>query len=185
MTMTNLWHQLREDESGFLISSELVIIGTVGVLAMVVGLNAVSSAVSQELNDLASAFGAMDQSFNVRSITKFQHAWASGSGFNDRSDFCDCTNILQTDVVGYSSSGLAGTESAGISGAGSGGAVIGCPVIGPQRVPKEVIVEPPCVTPCDTPDGKIIDERIIRRRPSPDDGSGAPVKPSKPKSPSK
>ena len=46
--MLNLWQRLRDDENGFLISSELVIIGTVGVLAMVVGLEAVSSAVIQE-----------------------------------------------------------------------------------------------------------------------------------------
>ena len=86
MTKTNMWHQLRQDESGFLISSELVIIGTVAVLAMIVGLEAVSSAVTQELNDLSNALGAINQSYHYRSIAKSQHAWVSGSRFGLASD---------------------------------------------------------------------------------------------------
>src|SRR5712691_496113 len=113
MTKTNLWHQLREDESGFLISSELVIIGTVGVLAMIVGLEAVSSAVTQELNDLSNALGAINQSYSYRSIAKFRHAWVSGSRFNDTRDRCDCVAITQTDVVGICGLGTGVSESTG------------------------------------------------------------------------
>ena len=68
--MKSLWNRFAEDERGFVISAELVLVMTLGVLSMVVGLQAVSSAITQELNDVANAFGAVSQSYNYRSITK-------------------------------------------------------------------------------------------------------------------
>lgn len=99
--MKSLWMRFAQDERGFVISAELVLVMTLGVLSMVVGLQAVSSAITQELNDVANAFGAVSQSYNYRSISKRRHAWISGSGFNDRADFCDCNPILQTDIIGH------------------------------------------------------------------------------------
>lgn len=81
--MKNLWQKLLADETGVVLSSEIALVGTVGVLGMVVGLEAVTSSVNSELNDLASAFGAIDQSYNYRSIAKPGHAWVRGSGYND------------------------------------------------------------------------------------------------------
>jgi len=51
------------DDVGFIISAELVLVLTIGVLGMVVGLNSVASAINQELNDLSGAFGTIDQSY--------------------------------------------------------------------------------------------------------------------------
>ena len=51
------------DESGFIISSELVLILTIGVLAMIVGLSEVAVAVNTELNDISNAIGSLNQSF--------------------------------------------------------------------------------------------------------------------------
>lgn len=99
--MKSLWIRFAQDERGFVISAELVLVMTLGVLSMVVGLQAVSSAITQELNDVANAFGAVSQSYGYRSITKRRHAWISGSAFHDRADFCDCNPILQADVVGH------------------------------------------------------------------------------------
>ena len=164
--MTKLWHKLSEDESGFIISSELVIVGTVGVLAMVVGLEAISSSVVQELNDLASAFGAMSQSYNYRSIAKIGHARISGAGYNDRGDYCDCTPIVQTEVGGKIDAG--GSFSESYSGPVTvqeqlvAPSVVLAPLPAPATI-RETIVSAPCVTCTDSP-GEIIEEHIIRRR---------------------
>ena len=45
--------KLFNDESGVIISAELVLVLTIAVLAMVVGLSEVSVAVSTELNDVS------------------------------------------------------------------------------------------------------------------------------------
>lgn len=161
--MQRHWRRLIEDETGFIISSELVLVGTVAVLGMIVGLEAVSSAVIQELNDLAHAFGSMSQSFNFRSISKVGHAWVSGSGFSDRGDFCDCVPIAQTDVVGR----FGGTI-------GESVAVAPGPIVQERVISEKVVEEKPIITPkptapvcCETK-GEIIEEHIIRRRIAPD-----------------
>ena len=162
--MTKLWRKLHDDESGFLISSELVIVGTVCVFAMGVGLEAISSSVVQELNDLASAFGAMSQSYNYRSIAKIGHARISGAGYNDNGDYCDCTPIVQTEVGGKLDAGGVNPESF------SAPAVVQEQLVAPKMVApipqplvQEKVLTAPCVTCTELP-GEIIEERIIRRR---------------------
>lgn len=53
--------QLRNDENGFLISAELVLIATLAVLTLIVGLSEVSSAVHNELRDVARGFTSANQ----------------------------------------------------------------------------------------------------------------------------
>lgn len=55
--------QLLNDESGVIISAELVLVLTIAVLAMVVGLSEVAVAVNTELNDVSNAIGALNQSY--------------------------------------------------------------------------------------------------------------------------
>ncbi|HID24336.1 MAG TPA: hypothetical protein EYP14_18305, partial [Planctomycetaceae bacterium] len=57
--------KLYNDEFGFVISAELVLVMTIAVLAMVVGLTPLRNAVINELNDLSHAIGAVDQTYNV------------------------------------------------------------------------------------------------------------------------
>ncbi len=83
--MRKLMNQLLQDETGAIISAEMVIIATVVVLALVVGWNAVAGAMVGELVDVATAFGSLDQSYNYRGIRHIGHASCSGSGFFD---FC-------------------------------------------------------------------------------------------------
>jgi hypothetical protein len=64
--MKTLTCNLYADEAGFIISSELILVATITVLAMVVGLAEVRSAVSEELEDVGSAIGAMQQSTGTR-----------------------------------------------------------------------------------------------------------------------
>ena len=88
--MNALFTNLLNDESGFIISSELVIVATVAVLAMVCGLSEVALNVNEELEDVGSTFGSMNQSFNIQGTTGHQ-AMVGGSMFQDRVDFCDQT----------------------------------------------------------------------------------------------
>lgn len=97
--------QLWNDESGFVISAELVLVMTIAVLAMVVGLTAVRDAVTHEMNDISHAFGAVSQSYNVVGLEKAKkngkpHASIKGFGFNDNADECDCKIIRLVDVCG-------------------------------------------------------------------------------------
>ncbi|MEX0700593.1 MAG: branched-chain amino acid aminotransferase [Planctomycetales bacterium] len=95
-TCAALFASLYRDEAGFIVSAELVLVLTIGVLAMVVGLHAVAKSVVMELNDVASAFGALDQSFCFEGLKKAGHAHVPGGGFRDREDACDCAIIAQT-----------------------------------------------------------------------------------------
>lgn len=98
--LAGLWR----DEAGFIISAELVLVMTIGVLAMVVGLTAVRDAVVHELNDVSHAIGTASQSYSVNGLEKAthggKHAYIKGFGFNDDADECDCKVIELVDVCG-------------------------------------------------------------------------------------
>ena len=90
--MKNLWN----DESGVIISAELVLVLTITVLGVIVGLSHVVMAVNEELSDIAQAIGSLDQSFV---FTGYQcckkngvpTSATPGSFFIDRPDDCDCS----------------------------------------------------------------------------------------------
>ena len=103
------------DEAGFIVSAELVLILTIAVLAMVVGLTAVRDSITNELNDLAHAFGAVSQSYSVVGLKKPRdcwdvHAFINGFGFNDRAYECDCQPIILFEVAGKNDSSQGGPE---------------------------------------------------------------------------
>ena len=93
--MSQLLNALYNDEAGFIVSAELILIATVAVLSLVVGLGEVSHAVNQELEDVGSAFGAMQQSYVYRGLGTRNKATMVGSGFKDHRDLCDS----QYDIV--------------------------------------------------------------------------------------
>ena len=103
--MLRNFSKLKADENGFVISAELVLVMTIAVLGMVVGLTAVRDSITQELNDISHAFGAVNQSYNVNGLKKELwyggvHAYVAGFGFNDASDDCDCKPITFIEVSG-------------------------------------------------------------------------------------
>lgn len=77
----------REDE-GFVASADLVLVTTVVVLGMLVGLVTLRDQVLQELGDVATAVGQLNQSYSVASFTTAGFSVA-GSSFADQSDFCE------------------------------------------------------------------------------------------------
>ncbi len=110
-------HRLWDDENGFVISSELVLVGTLLVLGLIVGLTELRNQVVQELADLAVAIGRISQTYTFSSVTGHTAATA-GSQFQDTSDYCDedgidpvgdaaaCVNVHTTPPI--SEGGLVG-----------------------------------------------------------------------------
>ena len=87
--MNNLFTSLLNDENGFLISAELILISTIAVVGIVVGLSEVSSAVNNELEDVASAIGSLNQSYYVSGKHSSGKGCTDGSSFEDEYDTCD------------------------------------------------------------------------------------------------
>ncbi|HWL09866.1 MAG TPA: hypothetical protein VNQ76_15780 [Planctomicrobium sp.] len=96
--------QLLNDEAGFIVSAELVLVSTILVIGLIVGLSQVQYAVVEELNDVARAIGNLNQSYGYTGFTavKTGGAWKSftrGSGFGDTTDACDGANCDSTLVA--------------------------------------------------------------------------------------
>ena len=97
--MPNVFATLINDEAGFIISAELVLVSTIAVLGMIVGLSEVALNVNNELEDVGSAIGAMNQTYCVKGILGCQ-GYSSGTEFRDNIDHCDSAGDIQ---------GIAGT----------------------------------------------------------------------------
>lgn len=75
--MLQLFKKLWDDEQGVVITSELILISTVVVLAMVVGLTEVSHAVTGELIDVANGYNRLNQGRRYQQL-----GWNGNSGNN-------------------------------------------------------------------------------------------------------
>ena len=74
------------NEAGFIVSAELVMIATLGVLAMAVGLSEVAFNINNELQDVGRAFGSMNQSFNLQGQMN-NRGGSAGSSYNDTTNY--------------------------------------------------------------------------------------------------
>lgn len=96
----NMLNALKNDENGFVVSAELVLVGTILVLGMIVGLTELSFNVNQELEDLGSAIGAINQTYYF-TLASGKKGEVVGSRFSDYVDACDhdsditCNNSAQ------------------------------------------------------------------------------------------
>ena len=87
--------RILNDETGFIISSELVLVSTMLVIGLIVGLSEVQHAVNSELNDVADAIGSLNQSYCFSGFSKPNQfkggvaAYTRGSIFFDGQDECD------------------------------------------------------------------------------------------------
>jgi len=62
------WQALWHDDRGAVLSAEMVLVGTLGVVGATVGLKAVADSVNGELIDVARALRSLDQSYAFRGI---------------------------------------------------------------------------------------------------------------------
>lgn len=87
--------QLLNDEAGFIVSAELVLVATLLVLGLIVGMSQVQHAVNEELNDVAHALGRLNQSYYFtgfvarKGTTNGVKSIFYGSSFKDAPDDCD------------------------------------------------------------------------------------------------
>jgi hypothetical protein len=80
---------LLNDESGFIVSAELVLVSTMLVLGLIVGMSQVRNAVNLELNDVAQAVSNLNQSYYYADVVGCK-SWTSGSWNVDaQDDACD------------------------------------------------------------------------------------------------
>ncbi len=88
--LRNFWN----DENGFLVSTELVLVATICVIGLISGLVEVQYAVIGELNDVSEAIGSLNQSYFFSGFCSTKQnggikAQTSGSFFMDHIDQCD------------------------------------------------------------------------------------------------
>jgi len=84
----NAFNSLLNDEAGFIVSAELVLVATIAVLGLVVGLSEVALNINNELEDAGSAFASVRQSYSVEG-TGGHKASFGGYSFRDDDDHCD------------------------------------------------------------------------------------------------
>ena len=83
-----LLKKLWNDEAGFIVSTELILLVTIAVFGLIVGMASVRDAVTSELSDVAGALQDVNQSYFYNGIAGHS-AVVVGSDFNDNRDFCD------------------------------------------------------------------------------------------------
>lgn len=149
--------RLLRDESGFIVSTELVLIATVVVLGMVAGLTCVRNAVVGELTDVGDSFGALNQSycysgFSARkSFDCGNKSTSAGSVFVDLDDLSDAERAAlnaAADLEGADSSGGKAAASAAASADASADAAAAAPAVAPAVVPAPA---PPTTAPAVAP----------------------------------
>jgi len=99
--MLNLLKVLRQDEHGVILSTEIVIIGSLLVIGLITGLTCLQKSVNGELHDLAGAIGALDQTYSFSAHRKSGFggnccAYAAGSSY----DNCENKDQKCGDIVG-------------------------------------------------------------------------------------
>lgn len=146
--MKTLWNKLIANESGLILSAELVLILTIGVIGMVTGLACVQQAVVYELNDLGLAFSSLNQTYWTPT---YRGGWKRFGGGNK--SFVAGSSFIDTyhGCAGVQGSSMAPT--AGGSGVTSEiNAAAGCPSIQvptngllvPQPMPHPASTVVPC-----------------------------------------
>jgi hypothetical protein len=146
--MKNLIYDFWTDQSGMIVSAEIVIVGTVLVLGLIVGLNAAQSAIVFELNDIARAFCSLNQSYWFSGFRGCK-ARVPGSAYTDINT-CARLCFLTGDIV------VSGVSQGGIVDMnmdfGVGGAAVSvappAPITAPATPAPAVTPAPACPTDC-------------------------------------
>jgi hypothetical protein len=90
--LSNTIRKFWNDEAGFIVSADLILISTILVIGVLVGLVTLRDQVVQEFGDMATAVGNLNQSYSFSGATiTFDGSTftVAGSNFLDASDFCE------------------------------------------------------------------------------------------------
>ncbi len=77
--LARLWN----DESGAVLSAEAVMVGTIGVVAATTGLKMASTAVHDEMSEVAHAIRSLDQSYSYEGY-QTERAFTASSSYRQR-----------------------------------------------------------------------------------------------------
>jgi len=104
----NCLRMLWEDEAGFIISAELVLVATIVVIGMIVGLAILRNQVVQELCDVGLSIGSVSQSWALSGTsTSWKNvAWTDHCGYRDVIDFCQTPQVTGMEPSGILVHGL-------------------------------------------------------------------------------
>ena len=80
--------RLWNDEVGFVLSVELVLVATIAVIGLLAGITSVRDAVISELSDVAGAVQDINQSYQYFGVQGHSAATA-GADYLDDTDYCD------------------------------------------------------------------------------------------------
>lgn len=79
---------LIQDDRGFVVSIELIMIATIAIIGLMAGLSAVRDGVVSEISDVAGGVQDFNQSYRLFGVEGHSGATAGGD-FLDARDFCD------------------------------------------------------------------------------------------------
>lgn len=88
------------DESGTIVSAEIILVITIAGIGMIAGLTTYRDAAVMEMADLATAIGQFNQSYSLSSVVVTGTGFGvsiAGSTFNDDPDWCQDTTSSTTD----------------------------------------------------------------------------------------
>jgi len=94
--MKALLYRLWNDQSGAIVSAEIILVASILVIGVIVGLKSLRDSVVTELADVAQALANVNQSFSFSGVSG-HHAFSGGGAFADQADFCD-TNDNNSDA---------------------------------------------------------------------------------------
>ena len=86
--MKSISMKLWNDDAGFIVSIELILIATIAVIGLIAGLTSIRDGVVSELSDVAGSVQDLNQSYTFNGVVGHS-ASTAGSGFTDATDFCD------------------------------------------------------------------------------------------------
>lgn len=82
------FQKLIDDDRGFIVTIELILIATILVIGLIAGLTAVRDAVVSELSDVAGAVQDLNQSYQFAGVQGHSGA-SAGSAYVDGTDWAD------------------------------------------------------------------------------------------------
>lgn len=90
--MKALLLRLWNDQSGAIVSAEIMLIASILVIGVIVGLKSLRDSIVTELADVAQAIANVNQSFSFSGVSG-HHAFTAGGAFSDQADFCDTADM--------------------------------------------------------------------------------------------
>jgi hypothetical protein len=107
--MSKVLGMLWNDDDGFIVSTELVLIATILVLSLGIGLSQIAADVNVELGDVGAAISSINQSFSFGGASG-HHAIVEGTVFVDTADAggsngVNCVTVCNANVQGVLSGG--------------------------------------------------------------------------------